>query len=139
VRRPAAAAVWSTLAIAWAVLIVALLETPSPPSLPGGPWMPGAVQPFVDKIGHAGLFFVQAALVERALTRRLGRRGAWLAALAVVVVFGAATEIAQRWVPPRDASFGDLAADVGGALLYGVLLLADRWRSATGAASDSGS
>jgi VanZ family protein len=134
-------AVWALLAVAWAAFAWALLTTPSPPQVPAG-WLPQLVQPWQDKIGHAGLFFVQAGLLERALRRRLGGARAFLVAAAFALALGGITEVRQRWVPNREADVLDFAADAGGALLYGALLggtaaLAGTFR--TGATSAVGS
>src|SRR4051794_32577274 len=67
----AARAVWAVLAAGWALLVWGLLTTPAPPAMPAT-WLPAAVQPWQDKIGHVGLFFVQAGLLQRALRERLG-------------------------------------------------------------------
>ena len=136
-RRPSASATWGVLAAAWAALIWALLTTPVPPQVPPS-WLPGALLPVQDKLGHAGIFFVQAGLLQRALRRRLGGRRALLAALVACLLLGAATELRQRWVPHREGDLLDLLADLAGATLYGALL-ATGWGRALGSSSTDGS
>ena len=92
--------------------------------------------PAADKLGHAALFFVQAWLLHRALLAQRGA-GRWAlpVVLAAAVAWGAITELAQRWVPGRDADVLDLVADVAGALGWGGLeWLSRRRRRAPGAA-----
>jgi VanZ family protein len=116
---------WAFLAAGWTLLVWGLLTTPAPPQVPSG-WLPAAVQPWQDKIGHAGLFFVQAGLVQRALRARLGAGRAFVVGAALALLLGGVTEIRQRWVANREADVLDFAADAGGALLYGALLFVGR-------------
>ena len=135
-RRLDPSSVWGALAVLWTAFVWALLTTPAPPQVPPS-WLPLALQPVQDKLGHAGIFFVQAGLLQRASRRRLGGRRAFLVALAACLLLGAATELRQRWVPHREADVRDLVADLGGALLYGAAL-AGGWRF-VGASSTEGS
>ena len=67
-----------------------------------------------DKLAHAGAFFALAFLVDGAWPNRpLGWR-----MLLLLTVYGGAIELAQHYVPNRDTSALDLAADVAGLLLY---------------------
>ncbi|HZA50792.1 MAG TPA: VanZ family protein [Myxococcaceae bacterium] len=94
-------------AVAWAALIFALSAQPSPP----GPSMSP-----LDKVAHFVEFAVLAALVARALTGSGVRpTRALAAAIALSTLYGASDELHQRYVPGRDVSVFDLAADAVGA------------------------
>jgi len=71
-----------------------------------------------DKIAHAGAFFVLAGLADLAWP---GRRYDWVNVLSLLTL-GLLIEALQYPLPYRSASVGDLAADVGGLLLYGLAL-----------------
>ena len=73
--------------------------------------------PHLDKVGHAGLFFVQTLLLRLAGLRALP-------ALLVAAGLGVADELHQAAVPGRSPQLADLAADVGGAL---AAVAAVRW------------
>ncbi len=100
---------WWGGAIAWAVLIEALLLWPHPPALPQPIAFSGA-----DKVVHLTLFGTQAFLMARALGAR-GRRLWW--ALLVTSAFGALTEIEQHFIPSRSMELGDWMADTLGAAI----------------------
>jgi len=68
----------------------------------------------IDKLVHAGLFAVQAALTAGALGRHSRR---WWLLLAVVILFGAFTEFEQHFIPSRSMGLGDLLADAAGAIV----------------------
>lgn len=91
-------------AVAWAAGIWALSATPDPPGAGLG------VLPHLDKAAHVGLFLVQAGLLRLA---GLGAGASFVAASA----WGAIDEWHQSYVPGRDPSLGDLAADAIGAVL----------------------
>lgn len=95
--------------IAWALLIEGLVLWPHPPEVP---------QPFsmigLDKLVHAGLFGVQAALAGRAL-RQDSRP--WWPALVGVIAFGAFTEVEQFFIPSRSMELDDFLADSIGAII----------------------
>lgn len=122
------------LALAWAASTWFLLVTPPPPpeGLPAWlPWDGLVALPGIDKAVHAALFFVQAALVGRALPARsaTGRRWALFASVLAATAWGAATELSQRRVPGRDADPLDLLADFAGALAYAATAaFRRRWR-----------
>lgn len=89
--------------------------------------LPGGLFPQSDKLVHAAAYAVLGALLAIALGgRRLGRLGLWLA-LGLAVAYGASDEWHQSFVPGRQPSLGDLAADTIGALA-GILALARPWR-----------
>lgn len=97
------------LVVGWAMLIEVLLLWPSPPDVSQLAWGVG-----LDKIVHAGLFAVQAALGAWALEER--RRSAW-PALVGAIAFGALTEVQQQLMPSRAMELGDFLADAAGAVI----------------------
>ncbi len=95
--------------VGWAALIEILVLWPSPPDLPQPPWIIG-----LDKITHAALFAVQAALWAWALAER--DRRAW-PALMGSVGFGALTELQQHFIPSRAMELGDFLANAAGTVI----------------------
>jgi VanZ family protein len=78
-----------------------------------------------DKVAHTTEYAVLGALITRALLV-LGRapvRSTMLIAVVLSVAFGASDEIHQMFVPYRDASLLDLAADAVGSTLGAALFL----------------
>jgi VanZ family protein len=77
-----------------------------------------------DWITHGTAYLALALLVARALAggfpRLLTARAAMVVVLAVTL-YGVSDEFHQSFVPGRDSSAGDVAKDLGGALL-GVLI-----------------
>ena len=129
-RRPPLA--W-VLALGWAAATWLLLATPPPArgGLPGWlPWDGVRALPAADKAVHAALFFVQAALLRRALPRRgaAGERRALLASVVASTAWGGATELFQRRVPGREADALDLLADFAGAAGFAALASFRSWR-----------
>jgi VanZ family protein len=95
-----------------------------------------------DKLGHAGIYALLAALYT--LTARVVSRRAAVVAIVAAVLFGATDEIHQSFVPGRDASWLDLLADTVGAAIGASIVTwygARRWpaRSSPSAASDRAS
>lgn len=116
-RRDASAAL-----LLWTAVIVFLLLLPGRdlPTVPG--WVPALLAALSDKLVHCGLFFVWGGLAAMAGGKPYAKRT--LAAIFLVAVaLGGALELAQAWVPGRDPSWGDLAADALGALLILALVL----------------
>lgn len=97
-------------AIAWALLIEALVLWPSPPTI-RSPFLSLGL----DKIVHAALFGVLAALLARALGGAAARP--WWPAFAGSVAYGALTELQQSFIPSRSMELGDILADSVGAAL----------------------
>jgi VanZ family protein len=95
--------------VGWALLIEMLVLWPSPPEVPQPLWVIG-----FDKLVHAALFAVQAALAGWALAAR--DRPAWPAGVGVVV-FAVATELEQQFIPSRSMELGDILADAAGAVI----------------------
>jgi VanZ family protein len=108
-RRSALSA---ALALLWAAVIFAVSASPNPfPFLPKGLLS-------ADKLIHAGVYALLGALVRVALAgTRLRPRSALLLTAALATLYGASDEIHQRYVPNREATFADLAADAIGALV----------------------
>ena len=94
--------------LAWAGVILVATSWPSS-SL--GNQVTGA-----DKVAHLGLYGVLGFLVARALLLPR-RRVVMVAALAWITVFAMLDEVHQHWIPGRDASIADWAADILGATL----------------------
>jgi VanZ family protein len=90
---------------------------------------------FNDKLEHAAAFFTLAFLLDFAWPRRAWDRSKWLPLLG----YGLLIEIVQFFIPFREFSLWDLAADALGLLLYAFTLplimrtpgLALRWNSVT--------
>ena len=88
-----------------------------------------------DKLHHAVAFFVLAFLLDFAWPRQPWQRTKWLTLLG----YGLFIEVVQFFIPYREFSLWDLAADGLGLLLYGYSLplikrtpgLAPRWNSVT--------
>jgi VanZ family protein len=105
-------AVFAALALLWAAIIFAASSSPNPfPFVPRGLFSQ-------DKLVHAVVYGVLGALVRVALGgTRLRPGAALLAALALAALYGVSDEFHQMYVPNREASSLDLAADAIGALL----------------------
>ena len=108
---------WAPVVL-WAALIFVLSSLSGLPAPPGG---------LTDKHAHFITYGVLAALVVWAITDRAPARTTWGVAAAAVVLatlYGASDEFHQSFVPGREVSALDLAADAGGALLAAVVLRA---------------
>lgn len=117
-RRSTLALWWP--AIAWAALLFTLSSFSTLPSPPGGV--------ITDKHEHAVGYGVLSAFVLRGLSggTLAGVTGATAAGAALVATaYGASDELHQSFVPGRDASALDLAADAFGAA--GAAALAWAW------------
>jgi len=78
--------------------------------------------PHIDKVVHAGIFFILCVLVDRAVTHqtmfpRLARFHL-LVAIAAVILYGLIDEFHQSFVPGRGVDLLDTTADVAGGCLY---------------------
>jgi len=105
-------------AVLWAALIFGLSSMSSLPPPPGG---------LTDKHAHFVTYGVLAALVVWGLTDRAPARTTWAAAAAAVALaalYGASDEWHQSFVPGREVSALDLAADTAGAAIAAVGLRA---------------
>lgn len=106
------------LAVAWAGLVFWLSSRPDLPLSVG--LVPGA-----DKFLHAGAYAVLGALLTLATAgaRFSGRRAVVIAA-ALASLYGVTDELHQSFVPGRDTSAGDWAADTLGAAAGAALAIA---------------
>ena len=108
---------WAPMLI-WATMIFVLSSMSRLPAPPGG---------FSDKDAHFVTYGVLSVLFVWAITDRAPSRTTWtVAATAVVLaaIYGASDEWHQSFVPGRDVSALDLAADIAGATLAAVALRA---------------
>lgn len=101
---------WGPAAL-WAAVLFLLSATPD---VPGSSWL--SVMPGADKVVHAVLYAVLGATLAWASHRggHGSRRTADAVVLGVGVLYGASDEWHQSFVPGRDASSADFAADVVG-------------------------
>jgi VanZ family protein len=108
---------WLLPAVAYAALIFWLSHQSSPV-----PWLPSAWWTW-DKLLHAVEYAGLAALLVLGLTHvgTMGLRRAARLAILLAAAYGASDELHQAFVPGRDASWLDWAADSAGALVGGIL------------------
>lgn len=102
---------WALAALGWAALIFALSASSAPP----GASMPLLEVPGADKLAHAALYAVLAALLRAAAARRRE-------AVAVAAAYGVTDELHQAFVPRRSPDPLDWAADLAGALAGALLV-----------------
>lgn len=89
-----------------------------------------------DKVAHVFLYGVLGVALARGRVRSGGGGGGWLVP-ALGVLYAVSDEWHQSWVPGRDPSLGDLAADTLGLLLgYGLFLSYLTRRAARAPAAD---
>jgi VanZ family protein len=90
-----------------------------------------------DKVAHFLLYYFFTASIYWALTPRLTRPRAALAAAIIAAAYGATDEFHQWFVPGREMSIYDWVADAAGAFVWSALMwIASRAldrRSKTGA------
>jgi VanZ family protein len=105
-------------AVAWAALIFFLSSLSALPDAPAG---------ITDKHAHFAVYAVLGATLVWGLTDRAPRRTSW-ATVAVVIlaatIYGVSDEGHQSFVPGREVSGYDLAADAAGASAAAVALRA---------------
>lgn len=109
---------WEAPPALWAGLIAGLSSL----SLPDTP----PLFPLQDKVAHAILYGVLAALCARALRQGIGwsPRAALAGAWVLAAAYGVTDELHQLWVPLRSADPADWLADAIGAAIG---LAALRW------------
>jgi VanZ family protein len=98
-------------ALVWAAVIFVLSSLAGLPAPPGG---------FTDKHAHFAAYAVLCTLIVWALTDRAPARTTWTVAVAAVVLaslYGASDEWHQSFVPGREVSALDWAADTAGAVM----------------------
>ena len=96
--------------LVWAIIILVLSVTPSPPAIDLGffAW---------DKFQHAGAYALLTLFAGHAW-RAFFRPGlAWTMAAVTAVIYGVLMEGAQSFTVVRVAEWGDVTADAVGALL----------------------
>lgn len=106
--------VWIVAALAWAAFIFALSSLPANDLVLDLPNVPG-----LDKMAHAVLFGVLAALLAQAL-RGAGEVRSIVLAVVLASAYGVTDEWHQSSVPGRDADVFDWGADTFGAILSGL-------------------
>ena len=100
-----------------ALLCIALIHVISSRPVPD---LPSFLPEGVDKIAHVCEFFLLATLLWRPLRRRAPlwpemRAAAWI--FLFIALNGALDEFHQIFVPGREASMGDAAADLAGGVM----------------------
>jgi VanZ family protein len=80
---------------------------------------------YLHASAYAALCVLLFWAVHEGLVAQPGRGGQWLPLL-ITGLYGATDELHQSFVPGRDASVADLAADVAGGLIALVLILSCR-------------
>jgi VanZ family protein len=124
-------------ALAWAVVIFGIS------SLPGSA-IPESPLPQLDKLFHAGIFFIFCLLLNRGLHNQsrfpLLSSYHLVISLIIVIGYGISDELHQTVVPGRTPDFYDALADSLGALACTFYLLLRRNRAERQASSrgDSG-
>ncbi|MBY0575663.1 MAG: VanZ family protein [Gallionellaceae bacterium] len=84
----------------------------------------------IDKIAHAGVFGLIAMMLWFVFDRRYP-----LLIISLVAITGAADEIHQLFLPGRSADVSDWIADVSGACLPIIVLIASRKKNSKGMGS----
>lgn len=109
--------------IIWCLLIFVSSAIPSAE-------LPRFVFKLSDKLLHSILFLVLAALAYRALTHQDGfpslSRHALSITAAFTLFYGVSDEVHQLFVAGRNASVYDVAADVGGGLVFVLIIKISR-------------
>lgn len=105
-------------AILWAALIFFLSAVP-------GDGLPKMPVPQTDKVIHAAVFLVLAALCFRGLARttRLAPWPAMATAALLATLYGAGDEVHQMFTPGRNSDVADALADAVGAAAGGLLMV----------------
>ena len=80
-----------------------------------------------DKVEHV-IEYAAAGFFATGAFGRVGRLPAWIAALVFCLAWGISDEIHQSFVPGRDSSAEDVAADVTGAALGTLVFMAAAMR-----------
>jgi len=128
---------WRILAIVYAVLVVTVSSLPNVD-------LPNLGTGHLDKILHFVQYTVFGFLAARGWGPQRAGKGSgwttWLPAL-VMLLFAAADEVHQKWIPGRDAEINDWIADaLGIAIGYFLgVVLNRRMRSAPGREPSGGS
>ena len=109
--------------LAVATVIISLGEVPH--------LQPPLQFPNSDKLFHALEFGVLGTMLSRALKGSMPRLNPWVVFLittACAALVGSCDEYFQQFVPGRESSVLDLAADVSGAALAQIVFWRHKWR-----------
>ena len=102
------------------------------PDLPGPSWLP-----YGDKVGHLGLYAALGATLAWGRASS-GSRIPHVLLILLGLLYGVSDELHQRFVPGRNSSLADLAADgIGTVVGYGSTLTVLRRRGLGGESSAS--
>jgi VanZ family protein len=98
--------------VAWAVLILILTLTP-------GKYVPSYSLFSYDKLGHAGIFCIQAVLLMLTLRHHYEWKikNSILISMAVTIVYGFIIEAIQGLIPDRSMDIYDAIANITGSFL----------------------
>jgi VanZ like family. len=110
-RRPVGPVIAWGAVTAWAGLIFFLSAQPDLRFAPDA-----GLDFIVRKVGHMGVFGIQALLLWRALTTRI-LRNPWAWAVVLTILYAATDELHQSVVLGRHPSGVDVAIDAAGALI----------------------
>jgi VanZ family protein len=69
----------------------------------------------LDKVVHFILYGLTSILLFRYFIRQTNSRSAFIKAVALASIYGAAMEVVQYFLPHRSFSLGDMAANAAGA------------------------
>jgi VanZ family protein len=69
----------------------------------------------LDKVVHFVLYGLTSILLFRYFIRKTNSRRAFYKAVAISIIYGAAMEVVQYFLPYRSFSLGDMAANAAGA------------------------
>jgi len=112
---PAASICWQLVSCVLAVVVTTLALMPSPPQEASLGW---------DKLNHASAFCALAVAWRLAFP---GNAWRWVQLAAGLMALGAGIEVAQHFVPGRQADAADLLADAIGAAAGMLLAAALEW------------
>jgi len=79
-----------------------------------------------DKIAHFVMYGLTSIFVFRVIANNTKIKRAFYLSVAVAATYGAAMEVVQYFLPYRSFSFGDMAANTGGAFLACILYM--QWK-----------
>ena len=112
---PAASICWQLVSLVLAVVVTTLALMPSPPQEVSLGW---------DKLNHTAAFCALAVVWRLAFP---GNAWRWVQLAAGLMALGVAIEVAQLFVPGRQADAADLLADALGAAVGMLVAAALEW------------
>ncbi len=110
------------MASIWAVIILVLTLTP-------GKYVPSTTLFSYDKLGHAGIFCIQALLLMFAINQseRYTEKQARWAGFGIAVIYGLIIEFIQNLIPGRGMEMLDAVANTTGSFLaLGLFIILNR-------------